>query len=107
MNITSSVSHNGPPAIENLHRMYMQGKETPNENVREIKFKSKIRIKSKSQGKFGVDLTRNNNAEKNCKTINLMSAMKEVRATQTFTSIGEERINNMLPEEPKAVSTQR
>lgn len=60
MNITSSVSHNGPPAIENLHRMYMQGKETPNENVREIKFKSKIRIKSKSQGKFGVDLTRNN-----------------------------------------------
>lgn len=106
MNITSSVSHNGPPAIENLHRMYMQGKETPNENVREIKFKSKIRIKSKSQGKFGVDLTRNN-AQKNCKTINLMSAMKEVRATQTFTYIGEERINNMLPEEPKAVNTQR
>lgn len=33
--------------------------------------------------------------------------MKEVRATQTFTYIGEERINNMLPEEPKTVNTQR
>lgn len=34
MNITSSVSHNGLAAIENLHRMYMQGKESPDENVR-------------------------------------------------------------------------
>lgn len=104
MNITSSVSVNGPAAIENLHRMYMQGKESPNENAREIKFKSKIRIKSKSQGKFWPNPDKNNNPDKKCNTINLVSLVKEAKNVQLLANINEEKLATLLPEEHKVVN---
>lgn len=60
MNITSSVPPGIQSSIESLHRLYIQAKEDPTEitTQRDIKFKSKIRIKSKSQGKFIAETNR-------------------------------------------------
>lgn len=60
MNITSSVPLNVQSTVENLHKMYVQTRDQQVDG-KKVKFKSKIRVKSKSQGKFVIEPDRENN----------------------------------------------